>query len=157
MAIARTNALRDRVASLRSHGETEKYIHGSIGFNVRMSDIEGAIGLSQRAAARYADLSNTAWARFERGEPMAPASQAAVEEVLGMPVTELPEAPDVPAATTRVVSDADLRWRVERLERAVTLLATQLRSTLESDDAREQLDGLIGTGEGDPPATTVAR
>lgn len=32
---------------LRSHGETEKYIHGSIGYNYRMTDLEGAIGLSQ--------------------------------------------------------------------------------------------------------------
>jgi len=32
---------------LRSHGETEKYVHESIGFNYRMSDVEAAIGFSQ--------------------------------------------------------------------------------------------------------------
>ena len=32
---------------LRSHGETEKYLHESVGFNYRMTDIEAAIGLSQ--------------------------------------------------------------------------------------------------------------
>lgn len=41
----------DRVARsiglLRSHGETEKYLHESVGFNHRMTDIEAAIGLSQ--------------------------------------------------------------------------------------------------------------
>jgi len=33
--------------SLRSHGETEKYIHDRIGYNYRMSDVEAAIGRSQ--------------------------------------------------------------------------------------------------------------
>lgn len=41
----------DRVARsmglLRSHGETEKYLHETVGFNYRMTDIEAAIGLSQ--------------------------------------------------------------------------------------------------------------
>lgn len=32
---------------LRSHGETEKYLHETVGFNYRMTDIEAAIGLSQ--------------------------------------------------------------------------------------------------------------
>jgi perosamine synthetase len=32
---------------LRSHGETQKYIHGTIGFNYRMTDVEAAIGNSQ--------------------------------------------------------------------------------------------------------------
>ncbi|MEQ8770811.1 MAG: DegT/DnrJ/EryC1/StrS family aminotransferase [Phycisphaerales bacterium] len=32
---------------LRSHGETDKYLHESIGFNYRMNDITGAIGLSK--------------------------------------------------------------------------------------------------------------
>ena len=33
--------------SLRSHGEADKYVHDRIGFNYRMSDVEGAIGVSQ--------------------------------------------------------------------------------------------------------------
>jgi dTDP-4-amino-4,6-dideoxygalactose transaminase len=32
---------------LRSHGETDKYLHETIGFNYRMTDIEAAVGLSQ--------------------------------------------------------------------------------------------------------------
>lgn len=33
--------------SLRSHGETQKYVHGRVGYNYRMTDLEAAIGLSQ--------------------------------------------------------------------------------------------------------------
>lgn len=40
------NTARD-MGLLRSHGETEKYLHESIGFNYRMNDITGAIGLSR--------------------------------------------------------------------------------------------------------------
>jgi len=36
-----------QVRMLRSHGETTKYTHTHIGYNYRMTDIEGAIGLSQ--------------------------------------------------------------------------------------------------------------
>lgn len=45
---------------LRSHGETEKYLHERVGYNYRMNDITGAIGLSrlarlpQETAARQA-------------------------------------------------------------------------------------------------------
>ncbi len=48
------------IALLRSHGETEKYLHERIGFNYRMNDITGAIGCSrldrlpQETAARQA-------------------------------------------------------------------------------------------------------
>jgi len=35
------------IGLLRSHGETDKYLHESIGFNYRMNDITGAIGLSK--------------------------------------------------------------------------------------------------------------
>jgi len=36
-----------KIGLLRSHGETEKYLHESIGFNYRMNDITGAIGCSK--------------------------------------------------------------------------------------------------------------
>ena len=48
------------ISLLRSHGETEKYLHDRIGFNYRMNDITGAIGCSrldrlpQETAARQA-------------------------------------------------------------------------------------------------------
>lgn len=39
--------LARRIAALRSHGETQKYIHETVGYNYRMTDVEAAIGLSQ--------------------------------------------------------------------------------------------------------------
>ncbi len=35
------------IRSLRSHGESEKYVHARIGYNYRMTDIEAAIGVEQ--------------------------------------------------------------------------------------------------------------
>lgn len=58
-------ALARKIKLLRSHGETDKYLHESIGYNYRMNDITGAIGVSrlerleaqtkqrQKNAARY--------------------------------------------------------------------------------------------------------
>lgn len=39
--------LAKQIGFLRSHGETDKYLHETIGFNYRMNDITGAIGLSK--------------------------------------------------------------------------------------------------------------
>jgi perosamine synthetase len=36
-----------QIKLLRSHGETDKYLHGQVGYNYRMNDITGAIGLSK--------------------------------------------------------------------------------------------------------------
>ncbi|MFZ4574570.1 MAG: DegT/DnrJ/EryC1/StrS family aminotransferase [Phycisphaerales bacterium] len=59
------DALARQIKLLRSHGETDKYLHEQIGYNYRMNDITGALGLSrlerladqtrarQRNAARY--------------------------------------------------------------------------------------------------------
>lgn len=59
------DGLARTIKLLRSHGETDKYLHESVGYNYRMNDITGAIGLSRlerladqtaarrRAAARY--------------------------------------------------------------------------------------------------------
>ena len=56
------------MALLRSHGETDKYLHERLGFNYRMNDITGAIGCSrldrlqeetnarQAAAKRYDEI-----------------------------------------------------------------------------------------------------
>lgn len=41
------DALAKALKLLRSHGETDKYLHGSIGYNYRMNDITGAIGCSR--------------------------------------------------------------------------------------------------------------
>ncbi|MEL6795807.1 MAG: DegT/DnrJ/EryC1/StrS family aminotransferase [Planctomycetota bacterium] len=39
--------LATEIGLIRSHGEPEKYLHTRIGFNYRMNDITGAIGLSR--------------------------------------------------------------------------------------------------------------
>jgi len=41
------DALAKSIKLLRSHGETDKYLHEHIGYNYRMNDITGAIGCSR--------------------------------------------------------------------------------------------------------------
>ena len=41
------DGLARQIKLLRSHGETEKYTHEQVGYNYRMNDITGAIGLSK--------------------------------------------------------------------------------------------------------------
>jgi perosamine synthetase len=62
------DALARKIKLLRSHGETDKYLHESVGYNYRMNDITGAIGCSkldrlpaqtkqrQANAARYVQI-----------------------------------------------------------------------------------------------------
>jgi perosamine synthetase len=47
MVTVNDKELATEIGYLRSHGETDKYLHESIGFNYRMNDITGAIGLSK--------------------------------------------------------------------------------------------------------------
>ncbi|MBO6514200.1 MAG: DegT/DnrJ/EryC1/StrS family aminotransferase [Phycisphaerales bacterium] len=47
MLTTNNEELATTISALRSHGETDKYLHTSIGFNYRMNDITGAIGLSK--------------------------------------------------------------------------------------------------------------
>lgn len=59
------DALARQIKLLRSHGETDKYLHEQVGYNYRLNDIAGAIGCSrldrleaqtaqrQKNAARY--------------------------------------------------------------------------------------------------------
>lgn len=47
MVTTNDEALLGKFRALRSHGESAKYEHSSIGFNYRMTDVEGAIGTSQ--------------------------------------------------------------------------------------------------------------
>lgn len=65
MITCNDDALARQIKLLRSHGETDKYLHEQVGYNYRMNDITGAIGCSrldrleaetkkrQDAAARY--------------------------------------------------------------------------------------------------------
>jgi perosamine synthetase len=41
------DGLAREIQLLRSHGETEKYLHEQVGYNYRMNDMAGAIGLSR--------------------------------------------------------------------------------------------------------------
>ncbi|MFK7760213.1 MAG: DegT/DnrJ/EryC1/StrS family aminotransferase, partial [Phycisphaerales bacterium] len=47
MITTNNQELATQIGYLRSHGETDKYHHETIGFNYRMNDITGAIGLSK--------------------------------------------------------------------------------------------------------------
>ncbi len=47
MVTCNDDQLAHKIQMLRSHGESGKYLHESIGFNYRMNDITGAIGLSK--------------------------------------------------------------------------------------------------------------
>lgn len=47
MVTVNDEGLAKKIGMLRSHGETDKYLHETIGFNYRMNDITGAIGLSK--------------------------------------------------------------------------------------------------------------
>lgn len=41
------DALARKIKLLRSHGETDKYLHESVGYNYRLNDLAGALGLSR--------------------------------------------------------------------------------------------------------------
>lgn len=47
MVTCNDDSLARRIALLRSHGESDKYLHDSIGYNYRMNDITAAIGCSR--------------------------------------------------------------------------------------------------------------
>jgi len=47
MVTVNDDALATKIGLLRSHGETQKYLHEHIGYNYRMTDVEAAIGLGQ--------------------------------------------------------------------------------------------------------------
>jgi perosamine synthetase len=50
MVTTNDEEIETTLRKLRSHGECQKYVHDTIGFNYRMSDVAGAIGLSQLEA-----------------------------------------------------------------------------------------------------------
>jgi perosamine synthetase len=56
MITCNDDALARQIKLLRSHGETDKYLHEQVGYNYRMNDITGAIGCSRldRLAAETA-------------------------------------------------------------------------------------------------------
>ncbi len=66
MVTCNDDALARKIKLLRSHGETDKYLHESVGYNYRMNDITGAIGCSRldRLAAQTAQRQKNA-ARYD--------------------------------------------------------------------------------------------
>ncbi len=59
--------LAREIQLLRSHGETDKYLHESVGYNYRMNDMAGALGLSRldRLAAQTQQRRKNA-ARYDK-------------------------------------------------------------------------------------------
>lgn len=47
MVTTNDDDLDKKLRALRSHGESQKYVHASIGYNFRMTDCEAAMGISQ--------------------------------------------------------------------------------------------------------------
>jgi len=47
MVTTNDDELAKKIRMLRSHGESQKYVHDIVGYNYRMTDLEGAIGDSQ--------------------------------------------------------------------------------------------------------------
>jgi len=57
-------AIAERIRLMRSHGQTERYHHVAMGYNLRMTDIQAAIGLAQMAKLpQYTEqrIANAAW------------------------------------------------------------------------------------------------
>lgn len=73
-------AVARQIGLLRSHGETDKYLHEQVGFNYRLNDIAGAIGLS-----KLEDLP----AQTDRRRAVAKIYQARIDAIEGVarPVT----------------------------------------------------------------------
>ena len=61
------DGLAREISLLRSHGETEKYLHETVGYNYRMNDLTGALGCSRldRLADQTAQRRKNA-ARYEQ-------------------------------------------------------------------------------------------
>ncbi|MBL8763908.1 MAG: DegT/DnrJ/EryC1/StrS family aminotransferase [Phycisphaerae bacterium] len=79
MVTTNDDALARQIKLLRSHGETDKYLHESVGYNYRMNDITGAIGCSRLdRLSRETDARRAAAARLDgilsRFDGLAPAA-----------------------------------------------------------------------------------
>jgi dTDP-4-amino-4,6-dideoxygalactose transaminase len=44
--------IADRVRLLRSHGQKQRYLHTELGYNFRMTDLQGALGIAQLASLK---------------------------------------------------------------------------------------------------------
>lgn len=65
MITCNDDALARQIKLLRSHGETDKYLHEQVGYNYRMNDITGAIGCSRLdRLAKETDARRAAAARY---------------------------------------------------------------------------------------------
>jgi len=84
---------------LRSHGETEKYLHEIVGYNYRMTDVEAAIGVSQ--LSRLPAFTEARRANAARLDPI-------VNAIEGL------SPPVVPAGRTHVYHQYAVRMDLER-------------------------------------------
>ena len=77
--------LAEQCRLLRSHGQTEKYYHPSLGYNYRMTDVESAIGLKQleklddRVAARRRNAERITQGLSDLAEVQTPVVSEGVE------------------------------------------------------------------------------
>ena len=76
MITCNDDALAMKIKLLRSHGETEKYLHESVGYNYRMNDITGAIGCSRMdRLAQETDARRKAAATYDKMFAAMPATK----------------------------------------------------------------------------------
>lgn len=82
--------LAGEIKLLRSHGETDKYLHESIGYNYRLNDMAGAIGCSRldRLQAQT-DARRAAAARYDKAVAKIPGLKAPVATAGSEPVFHL--------------------------------------------------------------------
>ncbi len=85
MVTTNDDDLAQRLRLLRSHGETQKYLHEIVGYNYRMTDVEAAIGLSQ--LERLPELT-------ERRRSNAAALDAVLAEIEGIASPQTPTSED---------------------------------------------------------------
>lgn len=67
MVTTNDDALNTELRLLRSHGETQKYLHERVGYNYRMTDVEAAVGASQMKRLGAITSRRQANARFLDG------------------------------------------------------------------------------------------
>lgn len=81
MVTTNDDGLAATLRVLRSHGETQKYLHETVGYNYRMTDVEAAIGVSQldrigELTARRREVASRLTERLARIEGLTPPAVA---------------------------------------------------------------------------------
>jgi dTDP-4-amino-4,6-dideoxygalactose transaminase len=80
IVVTNDELIAERVRLLRSHGQQERYVHTALGFNLRMTELQAALGLAQLDKLDLFTASRVAHAAYLT-EHLAPAVQTpAVED-----------------------------------------------------------------------------